>query len=53
MVPFQQSCGNIYILEAVYYVSKWVEDVALPSNDSRVVIKFIKKHIFSRSATPR
>ncbi|TMW95216.1 hypothetical protein EJD97_009233 [Solanum chilense] len=39
--------------KAVYYVSKWVEALSPPSNDSRVVIKFIKKHIFSRSATPR
>jgi len=38
---------------AVDYVSKWVEVVALPSNDSRVVIKFIKKHIFTRFGTTR
>ncbi|XP_015163284.1 uncharacterized protein [Solanum tuberosum] len=30
-----------------------VEVVALPKNDSRVVIKFIKKHIFTRFGTPR
>lgn len=32
---------------------KWVEAVALPSNDSRVMIKFIMKHIFMRFSTPR
>ena len=34
-------------------MGKWVEAVALPSDDSRVVIKFIKKHIFTRFGTPR
>lgn len=53
MGPFPPSSGNQYILVAVDYVSKWVEVVALPSNDSRVVIKFIKKHIFTRFGTPR
>ncbi|XP_015167752.1 uncharacterized protein [Solanum tuberosum] len=53
MGPFPLSSGNQYILVAVDYVSKWVEAVALPSNDSRVVIKFIKKHIFTRFGTPK
>ena len=35
------------------YVSKWVEAVALPTNDARVVIKFLKKHIFTRFGTPK
>ncbi|KAG5599561.1 hypothetical protein H5410_030931, partial [Solanum commersonii] len=38
---------------AIDYVSKWVEVVALLMNDSRVVIKFIKKHIFTRFCTHR
>ncbi|XP_061356193.1 uncharacterized protein LOC133300632, partial [Gastrolobium bilobum] len=46
MGPFPTSYGNKYILVAVDYVSKWVEAVALPTNDSRVVINFIKKNIF-------
>ena len=37
----------------IYYVSKWVEAVALPTNDSRVVIRFLKKNIFARFGTPR
>ena len=51
MNPFPPSNGNLYILVAVDCVSKWVEAVALPSNDSRVVIKFIKKHIFTYFGT--
>ncbi|KAH0723372.1 hypothetical protein KY285_005833 [Solanum tuberosum] len=53
MGPFPPSSGNQYILVVVDYVSKSVEAVAFPSNDSRVVIKFIKKHIFTRFGTPR
>ena len=50
---FLKSYGNEYILVAVDYVSKWVEAVALPTNDVRVVIKFLKKNIFTRFGTPR
>ena len=52
MGPFPTSHGNKYILVAVDYVSKWVEAVALPTNDSRAIIKFVKKNIFSRFGTP-
>nr|GEX41864.1 reverse transcriptase domain-containing protein [Tanacetum cinerariifolium] len=34
--------GNMYILVAVDYFSKWVEAKALPTNDARVVVKFLK-----------
>ena len=53
MGPFPESYGNEYILVAVDYVSKWVEAFALPTNDARVVIKFLKKNIFTRFDTPR
>jgi hypothetical protein len=53
MGPFPSSFSNQYILVAVDYVSKWVEAVALPTNDSRVVVNFLKKNIFSRYGTPR
>ena len=53
MGPFPMSFGNKYILVAVDYVSKWVEAAALPTNDARVVTKFIKKNVFSRFGTPR
>nr|GFB11100.1 reverse transcriptase domain-containing protein [Tanacetum cinerariifolium] len=42
MGPFPSSRGNIYILVAVDYLSKWVEAKALPTNDARVVVKFLK-----------
>ena len=35
------------------YVSKWVEVVASPTNDSRVVAKLFKKVIFPRFGVPR
>ncbi|GJV14471.1 reverse transcriptase domain-containing protein [Tanacetum coccineum] len=38
-------------LLAVDYVSKWVEAKALPTNDARVVVKFLKQ-LFSRFGTP-
>ena len=53
MGPFPMSFGNKYILVAVDYVSKWVEAAALPTNDAKVVTKFIKKNVFSRFGTPR
>ncbi|KAL5549377.1 hypothetical protein UlMin_004608 [Ulmus minor] len=53
MGPFPPSFSNKFILVAVDYVSKWVEAVALPTNDSRVVIQFLKKNIFARFGTPR
>ncbi|XP_070044884.1 uncharacterized protein [Nicotiana tomentosiformis] len=53
MGPFPYSNGHRYILVAVDYVSKWVEAVALPTNDTKVVVHFVKKHIFTRFGTPR
>ncbi|KAL5562744.1 hypothetical protein UlMin_032491 [Ulmus minor] len=53
MGHFPPSFSNKFILVAVDYVSKWVEAVALPTNDSRVVIRFLKKNIFARFGTPR
>ena len=53
MGPFPTSCGNKYILVAVDYVSKWVEAIASPTNDSKVVMKLFKKIIFPRFGVPR
>ncbi|XP_042046613.1 uncharacterized protein LOC121792653 [Salvia splendens] len=53
MGPFPKSNGQQYILVAVDYVSKWVEAVASATNDAKVVLKFIKNHIFNRFGTPR
>ncbi|GJW55894.1 reverse transcriptase domain-containing protein [Tanacetum coccineum] len=38
--------------QAVDYLSKWVEAKALPTNDARVVVKFLKS-LFARFRTPR
>ena len=53
MGPFPPSFGNLYILVAVDYVSKWVEAAALPINDARTIVNFLQKNIFSRFGTPR
>ena len=53
MGPFPRSEGNNYILVAVDYVSKWVEAKATKTNDSKVVVKFVKDFIFTRFGTPR
>nr|GFB78072.1 reverse transcriptase domain-containing protein [Tanacetum cinerariifolium] len=42
MGPFLSSKGNKYIFVAVDYLSKWVEAKALPTNDARVDVKFLK-----------
>nr|GEY52462.1 reverse transcriptase domain-containing protein [Tanacetum cinerariifolium] len=52
MGPFPSSKGNKYILVAVDYLSKWVEAKGLPTNDARVVVKFLKS-LFSRFGIPR
>ena len=53
MGPFPQSFGNLYVLLAVDYVSKWVEVVACPRNDTNTVVSFSQKNILSRFGTPR
>nr|GFA87032.1 reverse transcriptase domain-containing protein [Tanacetum cinerariifolium] len=52
MGPFSSSKGNKYILVAVDYLSKWVEAKALPTNDTLVVVKFLKS-LFSLFGTPK
>nr|GEV03917.1 DNA-directed DNA polymerase [Tanacetum cinerariifolium] len=47
MGPFPSSNGNKYILVAIDYLSKWVEAKVLPTNDDRVIVKFLK-FLFSR-----
>nr|GEU52435.1 reverse transcriptase domain-containing protein [Tanacetum cinerariifolium] len=44
--------GNKYILVAVEYLSKWVEAKVLPTNDARVVCKFLK-NLCARFGAPR
>ena len=52
MGPFPLSCGYLYILLAVDYVSKWVEAIPTRTNDHKVVLKFLKEHIFSHFGMP-
>ncbi|GJU50184.1 reverse transcriptase domain-containing protein [Tanacetum coccineum] len=52
MGPFPSSRRNKYILVAVDYLSKWVKAKALPTNDVRVVCKYLKS-LFAQFGTPR
>ena len=51
--PFPPSFGDIYILLAVDYVSKWVEAIDCPKNDAIIVVGFIQINILSRFGAPR
>ena len=53
MGPFPTSFGSKYILVAIDCASKWMEAMASPTNDARVVTKFLKKNIFLRFGTLR
>ncbi len=53
MGPFPQSNGNLYILLAVDYVSKWVEAKATRTDDAKVVVEFIRSQIFNRFGVPK
>ena len=50
---FPPSVGNLYILLAVDYVSKWVEAAACPKNDANTVVGFLQKNILSIFGAPR
>ncbi|GJZ79843.1 reverse transcriptase domain-containing protein [Tanacetum coccineum] len=52
MGPLPKSYKFEYILVAVDYVSKWAKAQALPTNDARVVITFLKK-LFCRFRMPK
>ncbi|GKC41391.1 reverse transcriptase domain-containing protein, partial [Tanacetum coccineum] len=52
MEPFPKSHKFKYILVVVDYVSKWVEAQALPTNDARVVVTFLKE-LFCRFGMPK
>ena len=53
MGPFPSSFGNMYILLAVDYVSKWVEATSSPINDAIRVVGFIQRNILSRLGAPK
>ncbi|GJZ72841.1 reverse transcriptase domain-containing protein [Tanacetum coccineum] len=50
--PFPKSYKFEYILVAIDYVSKWAEAQALPTNDAKVVITFLKK-LFCHFGMPK
>ena len=52
MGPFPSSFGNLYILLAVDYVSKWVEAIACPINDASTLVGFIQRNILSIFRAP-
>lgn len=52
MGPFVSSSSMKYILVAIDYISKWVEAIALPNNETRSVTAFLRKNIFSRFCMP-
>ena len=51
--PFPPSFGNLYILVAVDYISKWVVAATLPINNAKAVVNFFKRSIFSKFGTPK
>ncbi|XP_041999864.1 protein NYNRIN-like [Salvia splendens] len=53
MGPFPSSEGNLYILVAVDYVSKWIEAKTTRTCESKEVAKFLKSNIFTRYGVPR
>lgn len=52
MGPFPTSNTNKFILVAVDYIFKRVEAVALSTYDARVVMRFLRKNIFTRFGVP-
>ncbi|GJV26912.1 reverse transcriptase domain-containing protein [Tanacetum coccineum] len=52
MRPFPKSYKFEYILVAIDYISKWAEAQALPKNNARAVITFLKK-LFCRFGMPK
>ena len=53
MGPFPISFGFVYILLVVDYILKLVKTKATSTNDSKVVVEFLKSNIFSRFGIPR
>ena len=53
MGHFPSSFGNLYILLAMDYVSKWVEGISCSRNDANTIIGFIQINILSRFGAPK
>ena len=52
MGPFPSSFGDLYILLAVDYVSKWVEATTCPKNDANTVVGFLQRNILRKFGAP-
>jgi len=50
---FPNSFGNEYMLLCVNYVSTWLEAIPTRTNESKVVVKFLRENIFARYSMPR
>jgi transposase InsO family protein len=53
MGPFPSSFGNLYILLAVDDVSKCIEVKATRTDNAKVVLDFVRTHIFDRFGIPK
>ena len=53
MGPFPPSFGNLYILLALDFLSKWVEVIACPIDDASIVVGFIQRNILSKFGAPK
>ena len=52
MGPFLFPFENVYILQVVNYVFKWVKALPTRTNEARVMVKFLSASIFSRYGMP-
>jgi len=52
MGRFSSSFGNEYILLAMDIISKWVEAIFYRTDDTKVVMKFLRENIFASLACP-
>jgi hypothetical protein len=46
------SVGHVFILTAIDYFTKWVEETALRNAMSQQVVEFIERNILSHFGTP-
>jgi transposase InsO family protein len=53
MGPFASFFGNLYIFLVVDSMSKWSEVKATRTNDTKVVLDFVRTHIFNRFGIPK
>ena len=51
--PFASFFGNLYIFLVVDSMSKWSEVKATRTNDTKVVLDFVRTHIFNRFGIPK